>query len=62
MAQAQLPFEVCERWHFSRLMKILEIASIKSDPENNKKMPSHEWAAKQSALNKARRLAAKSKG
>lgn len=62
MAQVPLPFDICERWHLSRLMKTLEIAAVKNDPDANKKMSSHEWAMKQSALNKARRLAAKSKG
>ena len=62
MAQVPLPFDICEVWHFSRLLKVLEIASIKNDPDSNKKLSSHEWAMKQTAFNKARRLAAKSKG
>lgn len=62
MAQIPLPFDTCERWHLSRLMKTMEIAAIKNDPKSNEKMSSHDWALKQSALNKARRLAAKSKG
>lgn len=62
MAQVPLPFDICERWHLSRLLITLQIASVKNDPDANKKMSSHDWAMKQSALNKARRLAAKSKG
>lgn len=53
MSQVPLPFELCERWHFSRLMKTLEIAGIKSQPE--KKMSSRAWGSKQAALNKIRR-------
>lgn len=53
MSQVPLPFKVCERWHFSRLLKILEIASIKSQPD--KKMNPKSWGSKQAALNAARR-------
>lgn len=53
MSQVPLPFEICERWHFSRLMKTLEIAGIKSQPE--KKMSRSAWGSKQAALNKLRR-------
>ena len=55
LAQVPAPWDICERWHFSRLLKLLEIASIKSQPE--KKMSHSAWGAKQSALNAARRAA-----
>lgn len=60
MAQVPLPFEICERWHLSRLMKTLEIAGIKSQPE--KKMSSRAWGSKQAELNKIRRAAMGSLG
>lgn len=53
MAQVPLPFDVCERWHLTRLMSILRIASIKSQPE--KKMPFSQLAAQNRALNAARK-------
>ena len=53
MAQVPLPFELCERWHFSRLMSILRIAGIKSQPE--KKMSFNQIAAQNRALNAARK-------
>lgn len=60
MAQVPLPFEICERWHFTRLMKILEIAAIKSQPD--KKMNSRSWGSKQAALNAMRRAKSGSLG
>lgn len=52
MAQVPLPFEICERWHLSRLISILKIASIKSQPD--KKMSHAQIAAQNRALNAAR--------
>lgn len=52
MAQVPLPFDICERWHFSRLITILRIASIKSQPD--KKMSHSQIAAQNRALNAAR--------
>lgn len=60
LTQIPAPFDICERWHFSRLVKLLEIASIKSQPE--KKMTPSAWGSKQSALNAARRAARGSLG
>ena len=48
----QIPMD-CEKWHFSRLMKLIEIFSAKNQPD--KKMPRREALSKQAALNKARR-------
>lgn len=58
MAQVPLPFDICERWNFSRLTTILRIAAIKSQPE--KKMSQNQIAAQNKALNAARK--AKLKG
>lgn len=52
MAQVPLPFDICERWHLSRLLTILRIASIKSQPD--KKMSHSQLAAQNRALNAAR--------
>lgn len=64
LAQIPAPFDICERWNFNRLLMLMQIASIKSDPNNAKhsKMTPAQWGAKQSALNKARRAAHKTKG
>ena len=52
MAQVPLPFDICERWHLSRLLTILRIAAIKSQPD--KKMSHSQIAAQNRALNAAR--------
>ena len=62
MAQVPLPFDICERWHLSRLLKTLEIAAVKNDPDSRKKMPSHKWADQQRALNELRLKQFKTKG
>ena len=49
----QMPFDICERWHLSRLLTLLEIASIKNTPE--KKMSKGAILSQNAALNKARR-------
>jgi hypothetical protein len=58
MAQTQIPY-TAETWHLSRLVKLLEIAAIKSQPEE--KMSPAQIAAQNRALNASRRQAAKSK-
>lgn len=52
MAQVPLPFEICERWHLSRLLAILKIASIKSQPD--KKMSEQQILAQNRDLNRQR--------
>ena len=52
MAQVPLPFDICERWHLSRLVTILKIASIKSQPD--KKMTSDQIARQNRELNRSR--------
>ena len=52
MAQVPLPFELCERWHLSRLLAILRIASIKSQPD--KKMSQQQILAQNADLNSQR--------
>lgn len=50
----------CEHWHLNRLMKLIEVTSIKRQPP--KKMSRHEAMSRQSALNKARRARTGSRG
>ena len=59
MAQFNIPME-CQKWHFSRLITLIRIASIKNSPE--KKMSRHAILAQNRSLNAARRKALKSKG
>lgn len=59
MAQYNLPIE-CQKWHLSRLLTLLRIASIKNAPE--KKMSRNAVMSQNRALNAARRKAAHSKG
>lgn len=59
MAQYNIPFE-CQKWHLSRLLTLIRIASIKNSPE--KKMSKRAILSQNKALNDARRKAMKSKG
>lgn len=49
----QMPFDICDKWHISRLLTLLEVASIKNTPE--KKMSSRAILSQNAALNKIRR-------
>lgn len=60
MGQAKIPVEPCSSWHLSRLMAILGIAAVKSEPPT--KMSTNEWLKKQSDLNKLRRAKLRTKG
>ena len=59
MAQYNIPFE-CQKWHFSRLLTLIRIASIKNQPE--KKMSQKAILSQYKSLNAARRSAMHSKG
>lgn len=59
MCAAQIPFE-CQYWHLNRLMTLIRIASIESQPP--KKMGKKDIYSQNAALNKARRAKHKSKG
>ena len=37
MASLQIPFQPCESWHLSRLMKLIEVGAFKSQPEDKRK-------------------------
>lgn len=59
MAQYNIPMD-CQKWHFSRLMTLLRIASIENSPK--KKMSSRAILSQNKALNAARRKAMNTKG
>lgn len=59
MANYQLPFEVCEKWHFNRLMMLIRVCEEKSNP---KQMSRKETADYYKALNAARRAKYHTKG
>lgn len=59
MAAFGIPFE-CEKWHFNRLMVLLEVAAIRNQP--SKKMGAKDVYSQNKALNAARRAKSHSKG
>lgn len=59
MVMLQIPFEA-EKWHLSRLLKLIEVCGIKNAPP--KKMSKREIFARNKALNNARRQRLNSKG
>lgn len=59
MTALQIPFE-CQKWHINRLMTLIQICSIKSQPP--KKMGKKEAMSQQRALNAARRAKSGSLG
>ena len=61
MVAAQIPFE-CEKWHLSRLLKLIEIYGIENDPKGKKKMKRNDIYKQNDALNAARRAKHKTKG
>lgn len=52
MVSYQIPFE-CQKWHLNRLLSLIEVCSIKNNPDD--KMSKKEALAHQKALNNARR-------
>ncbi|MBR3320432.1 MAG: hypothetical protein IKG04_00580 [Exiguobacterium sp.] len=59
MAQYNIPFD-CQKWHLSRLLTLIRIASIKNAPD--KKMSRNAVLSQNRALNEARRKALRTKG
>ena len=59
MAQFNIPFE-CQKWHLSRLLTLIKIASIQNSPK--KKMSPKAILSQNASLNAARRKAMHSKG
>lgn len=60
MIQYGIPFDPCEKWHFSRLMTLIEVAAAKNGPQ--KKMSMKDQMAQQRMLNASRRAKLNSKG
>ena len=59
MTALNIPFE-CEKWHMSRLLTLIEVASIKSQP--SKKMGKKDIYNQNRALNAARRAKSGNRG
>lgn len=60
MTNFGIPFDPCERWHLNRLMTLIEVASIKSQP--GKKMSPKDILRQNTALNAQRRAKMHSRG
>ena len=56
-----IPFDPCEKWHFNRLIKLIEVRDAQNSSGVNK-MSNREVAKMYSELNKARRAKFHSKG
>ena len=59
MVAFQIPME-CQKWHLSRLMKLIEICEVKNQPP--KKMSKAAIMSRNASLNAARRKALNTKG
>ena len=60
MTSFQIPFDPCEKWHFNRLMTLIEVAALKNQPA--KKIGKAQLARERSALNAQRRAKYNTKG
>lgn len=60
MTNFNIPFDPCQKWHLNRLMTLIEVASIKSQP--GKKMSKRDILSQNAALNAARRAKYGTKG
>lgn len=60
MTSFGIPFDPCEKWHFNRLMTLIEVASIKNQPP--KKMGKREMLNQRNALNAQRRAKYNTRG
>lgn len=53
MTELNIPFDPCEKWHFNRLLTLIEVSSISKQPP--KKMSASAAAKHRASLNAARR-------
>lgn len=60
MIQLEIPFDPCEKWHFNRLMTLIQVCNAEQNP--GKKMNKREAMAQNKALNAQRRARANSHG
>lgn len=60
MTQYGIPFDPCEKWHFSRLLMLIEVASAESGPQQ--KMSMKERLAQNRAINNARKAKLNTRG
>lgn len=60
MTAFNIPFEPCQKWHINRLLSLIEVCSIKSQP--SKKMSPKELARRNTSLNAERRARYKTRG
>lgn len=60
MTQLNIPFDPCEKWHINRLMTLIEVCAIKSEPP--KKMSKGAIMRQNHSLNQARRAAYGTRG
>lgn len=55
MIALNIPFE-CRKWHFNKLITLVRVCNIKSDPDKHKKkMPINKLMSRNRALNEARK-------
>lgn len=59
MIASNIPFD-CEKWHFNRLLALIEVCGIKNG--SKKKMSNADVLSQQRAINEARRTATGSRG
>jgi hypothetical protein len=60
MTELNIPFDPCQKWHFSRLLTLIEVCSIKKTP--SKKMSKSDILRQNHSLNAARRAKHHSRG